>query len=99
MVKGGIRLTFTNKDNGAIIKRLRRIEGQVKGIQKMVEEEKYCGDILIQIAAVRSAMNSVGGLILENYMKNCLKNYLDGDAGDEALDSLVGTMLKYTKQN
>ncbi len=39
MVKGGIRLTFTNKDNEAIIKRLRRIEGQVKGIQKMVEEE------------------------------------------------------------
>ena len=46
----------------------------------MVEEEKYCGDILIQIAAVRSAMNSVGGLILENHMKG-LKNYLDGAAG------------------
>lgn len=86
-----------NKD--AVIRRLRRIEGQVKGIQKMVESEKFCGDILIQVAAVRSAMNSVGGLILENYMKDCLKGYLDGDQSDESLDNLIETMLKYTKQN
>lgn len=92
-------LTLKTNDNDAIIKRLRRIEGQVKGIQKMVEEGKCCGDILIQVAAVRSAMNSVGGLILENYMKDCLKSYLDGDAGDETLDSLVDVMIKYAKQN
>lgn len=92
-------MTLKTKDNEAIIKRLRRIEGQVKGIQKMVEEGKYCGDILIQVAAVRAAMNSVGGLILENHMKDCLKNYLDGATGDDALDSLVDTMVKYTKQN
>jgi DNA-binding FrmR family transcriptional regulator len=92
-------LTLETKDNEAIIRRLRRIEGQVKGIQKMVEEGKYCGDILIQIAAVRAAMNSVGGLILENHMKDCLKNYLDGVAEDEVLDDLVDTMIKYTKQN
>lgn len=92
-------MTFETKDNEAIIRRLRRIEGQVKGIQKMVDEDKCCSDILIQIAAVRSAMNSVGGLILENYMKDCLKKYLDGVAEDEVLDNLVDTMIKYTKQN
>ncbi len=92
-------MSLENNENEAIIKRLRRIEGQVKGIQKMIEEGKYCGDILIQISAVRSAMNSVGGLILENHMKDCLKSYLDGDTGDETLDSLVETMVKYTKQN
>ncbi|CCQ96017.1 Copper-sensing transcriptional repressor CsoR [[Clostridium] ultunense Esp] len=92
-------MTFETKDNEAIIRRLRRIEGQVKGIQKMVEEGKYCGDILIQIAAVRAAMNSVGGLILENHMKDCLKKYLDGAAEDQVLDDLVDTMIKYTKQN
>ncbi|HLR33981.1 MAG TPA: metal-sensitive transcriptional regulator [Tissierellales bacterium] len=86
-----------NKD--AITKRLRRIEGQVKGIQKMVENDKYCGDVLIQVAAARSALNSVGGLILENYTKDCLKDYLDGSANEEALDALVNTILKYTKQN
>lgn len=92
-------MTLRTDDKEAIIKRLRRIEGQVKGIQKMVEEEKDCGDILIQVAAVRSAMNSVGGLILENYMKDCLKSYLDGNADDETLDNLVDIMIKYTKQN
>ncbi|QQY78748.1 DNA-binding FrmR family transcriptional regulator [Keratinibaculum paraultunense] len=94
-----MRLILRTDDKEAIIKRLRRIEGQVKGIQKMVEEEKDCGDILIQVAAVRSAMNSVGGLILENYMKDCLKSYLDGNTEDEILDNLVDIMIKYTKQN
>jgi len=92
-------LAFGTQDKDAIIKRLRRIEGQVKGIQKMVDEDKYCSDILIQIAAVRSALNSVGGIILENHMKECLKKYLDGAAGDQVLDDLVTTMIKYTKQN
>ncbi len=92
-------MNLKTNENEAIIKRLRRIEGQVKGIQKMVEEGKCCGDILIQISAVRSAMNSVGGLILENHMKDCLKSYLDGNAEDETLDDLVDTMIKYTKQN
>ena len=96
---GGLRLDTGNQNREAIIRRLRRIEGQVKGIQKMVENEKFCGDILIQVAAVRSAMNSVGGLILENYMKDCLKGYLEGDQTEESLENLIDTMLKYTKQN
>ncbi|MEY8417425.1 MULTISPECIES: metal-sensitive transcriptional regulator [Tissierella] len=86
-------------DKTAIIKRLRRVEGQIKGIQKMVDEEKFCGDILIQVAAARAALNSVGGLVLENYMKNCLKDYLQGESEEAALDKLVDVMLKYTKQN
>lgn len=92
-------MVLKTEDKQAIFRRLRRIEGQVKGIQKMVEDEKYCGDILIQIAAVRSAMNSVGGLILEKHMKDCLKSYSDGAAEGESLDSLVDTIVKYTKQN
>lgn len=85
------------KENEPVIRRLRKIEGQVKGIERMVEEGKQCGDILIQVAAVRSAINSVGGLILENYMKNCLKNYLDGETNDTDIDELVNIMVKYTK--
>lgn len=83
----------------SVIRRLRLIEGQVKGIQKMVEEEQYCGDILIQVSAVRSAMNAVGGLVLENYMKTCLTDYVEGNLKDKDLDDLIDTMLKYTKQN
>ncbi len=84
-------------DRQAVITRLRKVEGQIKGIQKMVEEEKFCGDILIQVAAARSAINSAGGLILENYMKTCLKEYLAGASEEEALDMLIGLMVKYTK--
>lgn len=82
----------------AVIRRLRRIEGQIKGIQKMVEEDKFCGDILTQVSAARSALNSAGGLILENYIKVCITNYMENN-GEEDLDKLVETMVKYTKQN
>lgn len=90
-------MTIASKEKDPVILRLRKIEGQVKGIQKMIEEGKQCREILIQITAVRSAINSVGGLILENYMKECLKNYLDGTLGEDELDELVNIMVKYTK--
>jgi len=86
-------------DKPAIIRRLRRIEGQVKGIQKMVEEEKFCGDILIQIAAIRSALNNAGGLILENYMKGCIEQHLQENKDNGDLDELIDVLLKYSKQN
>jgi CsoR family transcriptional regulator, copper-sensing transcriptional repressor len=81
-----------------LLNRVKRIEGQVKGIERMIEEEEFCGDILMQISAVRSALNKVGGIILENYAKKCLvqkKNLLD--QSDDALDELIDIILKYTK--
>lgn len=87
-------------DKAAVMKRLRKVEGQIKGIQKMIDEEKFCGDVLIQVAAARAALNSVGGLIIENYMKNCLNNYLDNiedEHSEESLDQLINVILKYTK--
>lgn len=94
-----IYLVVNLEEKGALINRLKRIEGQVKGIQKMIEEGKHCSDILIQIAAAKSALNAVGGLILENYMKDCLKSYLNGVAEEEALDELVNIMVKYMRHN
>ena len=82
-------------DNDKTIIRLRKIEGQIKGIQKMVGEGKYCGDILIQISAARSALNSVGGIVLENYMKNCISD--SPNSNEEDLEKLIQVMLKYTK--
>ena len=52
-------------------KRLRRIEGQVRGLQKMVEEERYCADILVQISSVQEALRSVGRELLRNHLKHC----------------------------
>jgi CsoR family transcriptional regulator, copper-sensing transcriptional repressor len=78
-----------------MIKRLRRIEGQVKGIQKMVEEDKNCGDILIQVAAVRAAINKVGGLILENYAMSCINNIVSSNDKEKEIDILNSTIQNF----
>ncbi len=68
----------------ALLKRLRRIEGQVRGIQKMVEEERYCIDVLTQLAAVTSALDGVGLLVLEDHVRHCVRS-----GGDEKVDELM----------
>jgi len=55
----------------ALLKRLKRVEGQVRGIQKMIENGRDCESVITQLAAARSAIEGVGGLILKNYMKIC----------------------------
>jgi DNA-binding FrmR family transcriptional regulator len=57
-----------------ILKRLRRVEGQIRGIQKMIESQRECESVITQLAAVRSAIEGVGGLILSNYMKICFRD-------------------------
>ncbi len=64
----------------AVLKRLARIEGHVRAVKRMVEEDKDCPDVLVQIAAIRSALNGVGRLILEDHMQGCMmKAAQDGD--------------------
>ena len=57
-----------------LIKRLKRAEGQIRGIQKMIEGGRECESVITQLAAVRSAIESAGGIILKNYMKICFKD-------------------------
>ncbi|MBC8631490.1 metal-sensitive transcriptional regulator [[Eubacterium] tenue] len=93
------KLASTN-DKDLIIKRLNRIEGQVKGIQKMVEDERYCVDILVQISAIRSAINKVGNIILENHIKGCVANSIkegNFEKSDELISELMQTINKFTK--
>lgn len=86
-----------NESKQDILVRLRRIEGQVKGIQKMVESEKGCLDILVQVAAVRSAINKVGGMVLENHSKKCVLQASQKDDDGESLNELVDIILKFIK--
>lgn len=76
--------------------RLRKIEGQVKGIEKMVESEVGCKDILIQVAAIRAAINKVGSMILENYAKDCLCEGGE-NANLERVDELMKTLNMFIK--
>ena len=63
------------------VKRLRRIEGQVRGLQKMVEDERYCADVLTQIASVQEALRSVGRQMLHNHLRHCATEAIrSGDA-------------------
>lgn len=77
--------------------RLRKIEGQVKGIEKMVTSDTCCKNILVQVAAVRAAITKVGGLVLERYTKNCLLNDDDNVVQEEKIDQLVSTFLMFLK--
>ena len=82
-----------NKD---IINRLKRIEGQVKGIQGMVEKNVCCDDILIQVSAIRSAINKVGGLLIESYANNCLN--LDENSKEyESVKKLIKNINTFIK--
>ncbi|HEY7379777.1 MAG TPA: metal-sensitive transcriptional regulator [Gaiella sp.] len=67
---------------GALIKRLHRIEGQVRGIERMVEEDRYCIDILTQIGAVRTALEQVGAKLLADHVSHCVADAIA--SGDEA---------------
>ncbi|MCY6370450.1 metal-sensitive transcriptional regulator [Clostridium ganghwense] len=76
--------------------RLRRIEGQVKGIEKMMENEVCCKDILVQVAAVRAAINKVGALILQNYAKNCMASD-EETTHEHKIEELVSTLTMFMK--
>ena len=71
----------------AIVNRLRKIEGQTRGLQRMIEDGRDCESILTQLAAVRSAIESVGALVLNNYMKFCFSQ-TDASKTDD-IDSLA----------
>jgi CsoR family transcriptional regulator, copper-sensing transcriptional repressor len=86
---------FESKED--MLKRLRRIEGQVRGIQKMIEEEKYCADILTQVAAVRAAINKVGSIILEKHSMTCIQNAVSQEDKEKAISELAKTMQSFMK--
>jgi DNA-binding FrmR family transcriptional regulator len=81
------------------LKRLRRIEGQVRGIQKMVDEDRYCADILTQISSVHEALRSVGRELMRNHLKHCAASAIRAsDADAEAMyDELVEMMYKHSR--
>ncbi|WP_062047069.1 metal-sensitive transcriptional regulator [Bacillus sp. JCM 19034] len=80
-----------------LLNRLKRIEGQVRGIQKMVEEDRYCVDILIQISAIQAAMKKVSLNLMENHTKHCVKGAIKKGEGDEVISELMEVIEKIVK--
>jgi len=85
------------RDKERLLERLRKIEGQVRGIHRMVENDRYCVDILAQIAAVRSALNRVGLILLESHTRGCVARSIREDHGDEAIEELMTVLFKFIK--
>ena len=86
----------TGKEYKDMINRLSRIEGQVRGIKKMVENDVYCTDILIQVSAVNAALNSFNKVLLANHIRSCVVNDIR-EGREETIDELVKTLQKVMK--
>lgn len=80
-----------------LVTRLNRIEGQIRGIKGLIEKDTYCDDVITQIAASQSAMNSVAKILLEGHMRNCVVERLnEGDTG--VIDEVLVTIQKLMKK-
>ncbi|HET9552107.1 MAG TPA: metal-sensitive transcriptional regulator [Anaeromyxobacteraceae bacterium] len=83
----------------ANLKRLRRIEGQVRGLQKMVEEGRYCADVLTQIASVHEALRAVGRELMRNHLKHCATTAIraGGEEAEGMYDELLDLMYRQVR--
>jgi len=79
-----------------LMNRLKRIEGQVRGVEGMLEKDAYCTDILVQVSAITSALNSFNKELLASHMKTCVADNIR-QGNDEVIDELVSTLQKMMK--
>lgn len=85
-----------DKEYRDLMNRLKRIEGQVRGIQGMVEDERYCVEILTQVMAIQSALNSFNKALLSNHIKTCVVDDIK-NGNEEAVDELCSTIQRLMK--
>jgi len=82
------------------LNRLKRIEGQVRGLQRMVGEGRYCADIMVQIASVHEALRAVGKLVMRNHLEHCITHAIrSGDpvAAEKAYDEVLDLMYRHAR--
>src|SRR3990172_7332793 len=82
-------------NKAALMRRLNRIEGQVRGVAKMVEEDRYCIDVLTQISAIRSALGALAMQLLENHTKGCVRSAIRSGDGEAAVDELMTVVKRF----
>ena len=93
-----IRLqTLEDATRERIFKRLKIIEGQVRGVQGMVEEGRKCVDILMQMSAVQEGLRKVGKQVMRNYLENCATHAIQDASGPEIYDELMEVIYKYAR--
>jgi len=84
-----------NRDE--LLQRLRKIEGQVRGVQKMIEDGRYCIDVLTQLAAISQGIRRVSMMVSEAHARGCLEKALKEEEGEEAVRNLVHVLFRFTR--
>src|SRR5512139_1986182 len=85
------------RDNAALAKRVNRIEGQVRGIGKMIAEDRYCIDVLTQVSAVQAALDAVARQLLEDHLHGCVQTAVKSGDGDRAIDEALTVIRKFAR--
>jgi len=85
------------RDNAALGKRVNRIEGQVRGIGKMIAENRYCIDVLTQVSAVQAALDALALQMLEHHLHGCVAHAVKSGDGDAAIDEALSVIRKFAR--
>ena len=81
-----------------LMSRLKRIEGQVRGIERMLEDDRYCVDVLVQVSAIKSALHQVALSLLESHTRGCVADAISSNnGGEQKIDELMDVIRKFTK--
>ncbi len=85
------------RDSAALAKRLSRIEGQVRGIGRMIDEDRYCIDILTQVSAVQSALDALAMRLMEHHLHGCVQHAVKSGDGEHAIDEALAVIRTLTR--
>ena len=94
----GRTATSYDADKEALVRRLRKMEGQVRGIGQMIEDDRYCLDVVQQINALTSAAREVALIVLEDHLKGCIATAIKEDNGEPAIKEMVTVLGKALRQ-
>jgi DNA-binding FrmR family transcriptional regulator len=96
--EGGANGYIKARDKELLQNRLKRIEGQVRGVQRMVDEEAYCVDVLTQIASVVSALEKVGTILLKDHVEHCVRGSVEnGEDAEEKIEELTASVERFLR--
>ncbi|MEE9201702.1 MAG: metal-sensitive transcriptional regulator [Dehalococcoidia bacterium] len=86
------------KDKESLLARLKRIEGQARGVQRMMEDDRYCVDIVQQLNAISAAVDEVALLVLQNHIEGCVSDAIREGAGEERIRELMGVLRRAVRR-
>jgi DNA-binding FrmR family transcriptional regulator len=89
--------TVERKNKTALANRINRIEGQVRGVGKMINDDRYCIDVITQISAVQSALDALSIQLLESHLAGCVQDAVRAGSGETAIAEVIGVMRKIAR--